>query len=321
MEFPTTQVVTTATDLPTTAMDLSTQPTATIGPSTDLPTTAMDLSTEPTTAMDLSTDLPTTTMDLSTQSTTTDLSNGLATTTMDLSTQPTSTADLSTDLPTITMDLSADLTTMGLPTDSVETITTSTMLIMIMRVTRRPGGMDQSARGGIQKITIAVGVCGGITGILIVVILCICVACVLKCIKRQPHCDEQNNCDSGQQQSTSISSGTLVQMNTAYRQAIPNNNMDPIQPQVSTLASGQSMQFNSAYEPQNKMHEELETVNNGDYETMSGYVACCEDNLIQQDEKTITHLALPMVYETSFQQRQPCTCTGEDEEHVYEYIQ
>ena len=80
------------------------------------------------------------------------------------------------------------------------------------------------------------------------------------------------------------------------------------------------MQFNSAYEPQNKMYEEMETENTGDYETMSGYVACCEDNPIQQDKKTCTHLALPMVYEMSFQQQQPCMCTGEDEEHVYEYI-
>ena len=111
-------------------------------------------------------------MDLSTQSTTiTDLSNGVPTRTMDLSTQPTSTAYLSTDLPTTAIDLLADLTTIGLPTDSGETISASTMLMRTMRVTRRPGGMDQSAREGIQKITIAAGVCGGITGILIVVIL------------------------------------------------------------------------------------------------------------------------------------------------------
>ena len=82
--------------------------------------------------------------------------------------------------------------------------------------------------------------------------------------------------------------------------------MNPIQHHIYTLAGRQSMQFNSAYEPQNRMYGEMETENTGDYETMSGYVACREDNHIQQEEEirthARTHLALPMVYEMSFQQ-------------------
>ena len=68
---------------------------------------------------------------------------------------------LSTDLPTIAI---------GLSTDSVQTIGASTMLPIMTVVS--PGQDDM---GGKPMVTTVAGVYGGITGVLIVAILCVCI--------------------------------------------------------------------------------------------------------------------------------------------------
>ena len=95
---------------------------------------------------------------------------------------------------TTAVDLSTGLltTAMNLSTDLVKTINANTMLMTSTEVSPVSDDMDQS--GGIQKITtIVTGVCGGIIEILIIVILCICAACIIKYIL---HCDGQKKRDS-----------------------------------------------------------------------------------------------------------------------------
>ena len=271
---------------------------------TNLPqvaTTATDLSMQPTIALDLSTDLPTTAMDLST----------------DL---PTTAMDLSTDLPTTPMDLSTDLltTAMDLSTDSFQTISASTLFLRTMGVSPEPEA-DKDRLGGKPTVTIVAGICGGITGILIVAILCVCIACIAKRIQVHVHYDGEEKSDSRHQENTS---GTVLPINTADRQAAPTSNIGPIQNQMTIPSNGHSMQHNLAYGSQTRMYEGTKSGSAGDYERMSGYLAFHHGNQTDREEEICSHLALPMVHVMPVQQGQSNTYTGKyDDEHAYEYIQ
>ena len=204
----------------------------------------------------------------------------------DLSTQSTTAMGLSIDLPTIAIDL---------PTDSVQTVGASAML-----PTMTVASTGQDDMGGKSTVAIVAGACGGITGILIVAILCVCIACITKRIQVHVHYDGEEKFDSRHQENTS---GTVLpMMNTANRQAVPTSNIGPIQNQTTTTSNGHSMQNNLAYGSQAKMYEGTDTGSAGDYERMSGYLAFHHSNLTHREEGTCSHLALPMVHVMPVQQ-------------------
>ena len=155
---------------------------------------------------------------------------------MDASTDsPSTVMNHSTDSPTIALDLSTDsivTTVMDLSSDSART---------------RPDRDDMNKN---PTVTIVASVCSGITGILITVILCICIACITKRIQVHVHYDGEKNSDNRHQENTTNSNDTQLQMNTAYRRTVPTNNI------ATTIPSnGNSMQYNLAYESQNQMHK------------------------------------------------------------------
>lgn len=199
---------------------------------------------------------------------------------------------------------------MVLSTDSVQTVDASTMLPTATVV--RPDRRDRSQSGKNPTVTIVAGVCGGITGILIIAILSVCIACITKRVQVHVHYDGEKKPDNGHRENTPNSSGTLVQMNTAYKQEAPTRIA------TSGLSNGSSMQHNLAYGTQNQLHEGMEAGSIiGDYERMSGYTVFRHGNQIHRGEETISHLALPMTYITTDQPYY----TGEyDDEHSYEHI-
>ena len=229
---------------------------------------------------------------------------------MDLSTDSiiTTVMDLSTDLPTIALDTDSIVTTViDLPSDSART---------------RPDRDDMNQSENNLTVTIVASVCGGIMGILIMVILCICIACITKRIQVHLHYDGEKNSDNRHEENTTNSSDTPLQMNRAYRQEVPTSNI------ATTIPSnGNSMKCNLAYGGlQNQMHEPgiVELGSPEDYERMSGYIALCHGNPSRrQEEGTCAQQVLPMENIMPVQQGPSNTCTGEyyDDVDSYEYIQ
>ena len=219
-------------------------------------------------------------------------SPGVATTTV---------MDLSTDLPSV-------ITTVNPSTDMVQTVNASTMTTPPTIAVASPDpDPDNERRKSIVAIT--AGVCGGITAILIIAVSCVCIACITKRVQVHVHYNGESS-DGRHQENTPNSSGTLVQMNAAYRRAVATNNMAVT---VGT-SNGHSLQYNLAYGSQNQVNEVvvMETGSVRDYESMSGYTAYRHGNPTHREEEGICshmHMALP---------------TGEyydDNEHSYEYIQ
>ena len=206
---------------------------------------------------------------------------------------------------------------MDLSTDLFQTISASTMLLTTMGVSPEPEADKDRSRGK-PTVTIVAGVCGGITGILIIAILCVCIACITKRIQIHVHYDGEEKSDSRHQENTS---GTALPINTADRQAVPTSNIGPIQNQTTTTSNGHSMQHNLAYGSQADLHEGTESGSTGDYERMSGYVLFRHGNQTDREEGTCSHLALPMVHVMPIQKGPSNTYTGEYyDEHTYEYI-
>lgn len=273
----------------TTKKALSTDNLPTMDLSTDSLTTERVPTTQPTTvtAMDPSADMPTTPMSHSTD------------------------MDLSTDLPTVT-------TAIDLSTNSVQTIDASTMTIPTMTVAR-PGRDDMTRSGGKPTVTIAAGIGAGITGILIIAILCVCIACMKKRVQVNVHCDRTGrSSDNRHQENPPNSSGTPMQMNAVYRQAVPTSNVAA----TASPSNAHSMQHNLAYGSQDQVHEgTMEAGSVGDYERMSGYIAFHHGHPTHREEEgtcSHVHTALPMVYVVPVQQG--LSNQDEYDEHYYEYI-
>ena len=223
--------------------------------------------------------------------------------------------DVSTDSLSTVMDLSTDSPTIALDTDSIVTT-------VIDRNRTRPDRDDMNQSEKNLTVTIVASVCVGITGILIMVILCICIACITKRIQVHLHYDGEKNSDNRHEENTTNSSDTPLQMNRAYRQEVPTSNI------ATTIPSnGNSMKCNLAYGGlQNQMHEPgiVELGSPGDYEKMSGYIVFHHGNpTFTKGEGTCAQQALPMEYIMPVQQGPSNTCTGEyyDDVHSYEYIQ
>ena len=209
---------------------------------------------------------------------------------------------------------------MEVSTNSLQPLSTSTR--------RGPNNKDNSET--IPVATIIGAVCGGTAGIAVLVVLSVSAVCIAKKIQVHVHYDRrikrsdsvgnrQNSLNSTTVQNSSNS--TIVQTNMAYNQATSSNDRGPPHYQTTDERAGKSMQFNSAYGTQGEMQVDvMEPESIGDYERMSSYVAFRQGNQNQQEvEKTLPHLAVPMVYDMPLYQGRS-SHQEDDAEHYYDYI-
>ena len=182
---------------------------------------------------------------------------------------------------------------------------------------------DTTIQSG-NAIAIAVGIVGGIIGLIALVSVCICVGCLSRHVKLHIHYNGQKENDTDQREDTHRTnpSEMLVQANAAYRK-VPSNK-EQIQMMNGVIVAEQPRWLSQSHHgtlSQGEAREDMEHQRER-RERMSNNIAYNHRNQIKIEvdgAKRDNHFTVPLTFEpppTPHQLRP----LEDDEYHYYDYI-